>query len=93
MKTYVFQAELEQDEEDGRWSARVKSLPGCGVWGYTREEALQALQPAAKMFHLGHARGWGRIANRGRVSNRSTSGDPSPGYSEKASQHFSGGTS
>ena len=30
--------------------ARVKSLPGCGVWGYTREEALLALQPAAKMF-------------------------------------------
>ena len=50
LKTYVFQAELEQDGEDGRWSARVKSLPGCGVWGYTREEALQALQPAAKMF-------------------------------------------
>ena len=50
MKTYIFQAELEQDEEGGRWSARVKSLPGCGVWGYTREEALEALQPAAKMF-------------------------------------------
>lgn len=50
MKTYIFQAELEQDEEDGRWSARVKSLPGCGVWGYTREEALRALQDAAKMF-------------------------------------------
>ena len=50
MKTYILQAELEQDEEDGRWSARIKSLPGCGVWGYTREEALLALQPAAKMF-------------------------------------------
>ena len=50
MKTYRFQAELEQDEEDGRWSARVKSLPGCGVWGYTSEEALRALQDAAKMF-------------------------------------------
>ncbi len=50
MKTYIFQAELEQDDEDGRWSARVKSLPGCGVWGYTRDEALYALQDAAKMF-------------------------------------------
>ncbi len=50
LKTYAFQVELEQDEEDGRWSARVKSLPGCGVWGYTREATLEALQLAAKMF-------------------------------------------
>ena len=46
MKTYVIAAELEQDE-DGRWSARIEALPGCTAWGHTRQEALLALQDAA----------------------------------------------
>ena len=39
MKTYIFQAEIEQDD-DGRWSEWIEALPGCAVWGYTKEEAL-----------------------------------------------------
>jgi hypothetical protein len=46
MKTYLFQAEIEQDD-DGRWSAWIEALPGCAVWGYTKEEALEALKDAA----------------------------------------------
>lgn len=49
MKTYVLQAELEQDG-DGRWSAWVDALPGCTTWGYTKDEALSTLQVAAEMF-------------------------------------------
>ena len=49
MKTYVFRAELEQDE-DGRWSASIPTLPGCAVWGYTQQEALEALQDAAQAY-------------------------------------------
>ena len=36
-----------QPEEDVRWSAWVDSLPGCSTWGYTQEEATQALHEAA----------------------------------------------
>ena len=49
MKTYVIAAELEQDE-DGRWSARIEALPGCTAWGHTRQEALLALQDAADAY-------------------------------------------
>ena len=49
MKTYMFQAALEQDE-DGRWSAWIAQLPGCATWGYTREEALTALRDAAQAY-------------------------------------------
>lgn len=49
MKTYVFKAELEQDE-DGRWGAGIPSLPGCAAWGYTEEEALDALRDAAELY-------------------------------------------
>jgi predicted RNase H-like HicB family nuclease len=49
MKTYIFLAEVEE-EEDGRWSAWVEALPGCAVWGYTKEEALAALQDAAQAY-------------------------------------------
>ena len=49
MTTYVFKATLEE-EEDGRWSSWVDSLPGCAAWGYTREEALQALQDGTEIF-------------------------------------------
>lgn len=49
MKTYIFSAQLEQ-EDDGRWSAWVEALPGCAVWGYTKEEALEALRDAAQAY-------------------------------------------
>ena len=49
MKTYVLTAELEQDE-DGRWSAWIDTLPGCTAWGHTREEALLALKDAADAY-------------------------------------------
>ena len=48
-KTYIIPVELEK-EEDGRWSAWVKALPGCAAWGYTRDEALQALNEAAQAY-------------------------------------------
>ena len=41
-----YRAELEQDE-DGRWSAWIDELPGCAAWGYSRDEALAALEDAA----------------------------------------------
>ena len=39
-----------QEEEDGRWSAWIDSLPGCADWGYTKAEALEELRKAAEMF-------------------------------------------
>ena len=47
--TYTFKASL-QEEEDGRWSAWVDSLPGCAVWGDTKEEALEALREGTALF-------------------------------------------
>ena len=49
MKTYIFKVEFEQDE-DGRWSADIPTLPGCATWGYTKEEALEALKEAAQAY-------------------------------------------
>ena len=49
MNTYVFRVELDQDE-DGRWSASIPTLPGCGTWGETREEALEALKEASQAY-------------------------------------------
>ncbi len=49
MKTYIFAVEVEQ-EEDGRWSADVPTLPGCAAWGYTKEEALEAIQDTANAY-------------------------------------------
>ena len=49
VKSYVFRVELEK-EEDERWSAWIEALPGCAVWGYTREEALEALKEAAQAY-------------------------------------------
>lgn len=49
MKTYIFRIEIEQ-EEDGRWSAEVPTLPGCATWGYTKEEALKSIQEAAQLY-------------------------------------------
>ena len=47
--TYTFKATL-QEEEDGRWSAWIESLPGCATWGYDRENALAMLQEAAELL-------------------------------------------
>ncbi|MBI4553533.1 MAG: type II toxin-antitoxin system HicB family antitoxin [Candidatus Latescibacteria bacterium] len=49
MKTYIFEASIEQ-EEDGRWSAWIEALPGCATWGYTKEEALEALREATQAY-------------------------------------------
>ena len=49
MATYVFKAEV-YEEDDGRWSSRVGILPGCAAWGYSREEALEALQNGAELY-------------------------------------------
>jgi predicted RNase H-like HicB family nuclease len=49
VKTFVFKAELDQDE-DGRWGAEIPALPGCATWGYTAEEALEALREAAEAY-------------------------------------------
>ena len=49
MKSYVFRVEMEE-EEDGRWSAWIEALPGCAAWGYSKQEALQALKDAAEAY-------------------------------------------
>jgi antitoxin HicB len=49
VKTYLFQVELEQ-EDDGRWSAWIETLPGCAAWGYSKEEALEAIKETAQAF-------------------------------------------
>jgi antitoxin HicB len=49
MKTYLFQVELEQ-EDDGRWSAWIETLPGCAAWGYSKEEALEAIKETAQSY-------------------------------------------
>ena len=49
MKTYVFEVDIEQ-EEDGRWSAVIPALPGCNAWGYTKEETLVAIRDNAEMY-------------------------------------------
>ena len=49
MKSYLFRVELVE-EDDGRWSAGVPSLPGCTTWGYTREEALRNIRDAAEAY-------------------------------------------
>ena len=45
----TYQAQLEKDE-DGRWSAWIDELPGCSVWGYSREDALAALGEAVAAY-------------------------------------------
>ncbi|MDE2058402.1 MAG: type II toxin-antitoxin system HicB family antitoxin [candidate division NC10 bacterium] len=49
MRTFIYPIEVEQ-EEDGRWSAVVPSLPGCATWGYTQQEAVKALQEAIDAY-------------------------------------------
>ncbi len=49
VKSYIFHAHVQR-EEDGRWSAWIEALPGCTAWGYTKEEALEALKDAAELY-------------------------------------------
>jgi predicted RNase H-like HicB family nuclease len=49
VKSYVFRVELAE-EDDGRWSAWIEALPGCAAWGYTKDEALEAIQDAADAY-------------------------------------------
>ena len=49
MVTYLFKAEV-YEEDDGRWSSRIEALPGCAAWGYSKEEALEALQNGAELY-------------------------------------------
>ena len=49
MKTFVLKVDLKE-EEDGRWSATISSLPGCSSWGYTQQEALANIKDAADIY-------------------------------------------
>ena len=49
MKTYIFKVEVGQ-EDDGRWSTEILTLPGCAAWGATKEEAIEALQEGAQAY-------------------------------------------
>lgn len=49
MQSYVFRIELAE-EDDHRWSAWIDTLPGCTAWGYTKDEALQAIHDAAEAY-------------------------------------------
>ena len=50
MKTYVLPVDIEHDPADGIWEAEIPALPGCAVWGYSKVEALEALEEAAKAY-------------------------------------------
>jgi len=49
MKSYVFKAVVEPDED--RWSAYCPALlkQGAATWGYTKEEALKNLQEVVQL--------------------------------------------
>ncbi len=49
MKTFVLRVDLNE-EEDGRWSVTVPTLPGCSSWGYSQQEALANIKDAAEIF-------------------------------------------
>jgi predicted RNase H-like HicB family nuclease len=44
-------------EEDGRWIAVVESIPGCHVYGKTRQEALRKVEALA-LHAVAETRGW-----------------------------------
>jgi predicted RNase H-like HicB family nuclease len=48
MKTYVFGAIIEPDED--RYYAEVPTLGGCHSWGCTYEEALKNIKEAAQLW-------------------------------------------
>ena len=47
--TYTFRANVHL-EDDGRWSAWIDSLPGCATWGYSEDDAIEALKEAATLL-------------------------------------------
>ena len=47
--TYNFEVSFDQDI-DGRWSAWLTSYPACGTWGYTKDEAAEALAEMTVVF-------------------------------------------
>lgn len=49
MKSYIFKAVVEPDED--RWSAFCPALlkQGAATWGHTQEEALKNLQEVVQM--------------------------------------------
>ncbi|MBW2341666.1 MAG: type II toxin-antitoxin system HicB family antitoxin [Deltaproteobacteria bacterium] len=58
MKTFVLRVDLKE-EEDGRWSASIPTLPGCSSiptlpgcssWGYSRQDALMNIKDAAEIY-------------------------------------------
>ena len=49
MKTFVLQVDLKE-EEDGRWSASIPSLPGCSSWGHSQQEALANIKDATEIY-------------------------------------------
>ena len=49
MKTLVLRVTL-REEDDGRWSASIPSLPGCSSWGYSPQEALANIRDAAEVY-------------------------------------------
>lgn len=52
--TFTFNVETEM-EEDGRWIAEVKELPGVLVYGKTQHGAIaKAISLAAKVLSLEH---------------------------------------
>ena len=48
-RAYTFRGTVSE-QDDGRWSAWLDSIPACSTWGDTREEALSALQEAAELL-------------------------------------------
>lgn len=49
MKSYIFPATIEPDEEGG-YDAAFPDLPGCFSWGETYEEACHMAADAAKTY-------------------------------------------
>ena len=45
----LFRVEVALDN-DGRWHAWIACLPGCAVWGHSREDALEAVRHTAHAY-------------------------------------------
>ena len=48
-KAYAFAVDFEQ-EEDGCWSVDIPAVPVCAASGFTKAEALEALQDLTQMY-------------------------------------------
>ena len=48
-RAYTFRSTV-REQDDGRWSAWLDSIPACSTWGNSREEAIAALQEAAELL-------------------------------------------